>query len=290
MERRRWRSWEDHHLVFAYRHVPTRTIATDLGRTLAAVKNRTHYLGLARRTARWNSYEDEFLRRHYQDFPASGISKRLGRSEGGVYNRAFYLGLTRTVSRAVRRPWTAAEDKILREKYGLVRPLALAMEINRTRVSVWHRAKRIGLLAELGSGEYIRRQGLPRTAKPFTGLCNPGDRGYVAGIIDGEGSVGPPPRVHVSVTTTTRSLAVRLQELAGGSVAGPYRYHKTKIFGSRRYRVKRQYHWNYSSRAHVYLLLKAIQPYLVVKAQEAQRAIQYLEKKLGWSRGGADKT
>src|SRR2546427_68886 len=130
---------------------------------------------------------------------------------------------------------------------------------------------------ELGSGEYLRRQGLPRSARPFTGLLDPAQRGYVAGIIDGEGSVGLPPKVFISVTTTTKALAVRLQMLAGGSVAGPYSYQKTKVFGSKRCRIKPQYHWNYASRAHVYLLLKAIQPYLVVKAREARKGLKYLE-------------
>jgi hypothetical protein len=238
-------------------------------------------MGLVRRTPRWNSNEDKFLRIKYRKLSASRIGEQLHRSKGGVYARASFLGLMGNRPPKERRPWTSAEDNILREKYGTVRPLALAAELKRTRGSIWHRAKRIGLFAALGSNEYIRRHSLPRTAKPFTGLHNLGDRGYVAGIIDGEGSVGRPPKLHVSVTTTTRSLAAHLQELAGGSISGPYRYQKTKVFGSRRCRVKPQYHWNYSSRAHVYLLLKAIRPYLIVKAREAQKAIEYLEQRFG---------
>lgn len=282
MNRRRWGSWEDHHLVFAYRHVPTRAIAKELGRTRTAIKRRVSYLGLARKTPRWTAQEDEFLRRHHEDLRARGVSERLRRPRGGIYARVCLLGLAKTTPPARRRPWTRSEDNILRARYGQVRPLALARELRRTRGAVWHRAERIGLFAHVGSGEYVRRQALPRTARPFTGLDNTGDRGYVAGIIDGEGSIGPPPRVRVSVTTTTKSLAVRLQALAGGSVAGPYRYSKTKVFGSRHCRIKPQYHWNYYSRFHVYLLLKAIQPYLVVKAREARRAVEYLETKHGW--------
>lgn len=289
MRRRRWGPWEDHHLVFAYRQVPTKTIARELRRTLSAVKLRASHLGIARLRPRWTTAEDEVLRRRYREISVSQICVRLRRPKAGAYARAFRLGL-RKVARKKRRVWSSAEDEILREKYGMVRPLVLAKELKRTRGSIWHRAKRIGLFAQLGSGEYVRRQALPRTAKPFTGLHDEGHRGYVAGIIDGEGSIERPPRVKLSVTTTTRRLAYRLQEIAGGSVSGPYLYHKTKIFGSRRCRVKPQYHWNYSSRAHVYLLLKAIHPYLVVKAREAERAVEYLESRLGWSGDGKDAT
>jgi len=282
MERRRWGSWEDHHLVSAYRNVPTPLIAAELRRTAVAVKLRASYLGLVRRTPRWSSEEDELLRHEYREISARFIGMRLHRGRGGVYRRASRLGLVRTISPTSRRRWTQAEDEVLKGKYGQVRPLELARTLKRTRAAVWHRTKRIGLFARLGSGEYLRRQGLPRSARPFTGLRDPAERGYVAGIIDGEGSVGLPPKVFISVTTTTKALAVRLQMLAGGSVAGPYSYQKTKVFGSKRCRIKPQYHWNYASRAHVYLLLKAIQPYLVVKAREARKGLKYLENKLGW--------
>src|SRR5207244_12779174 len=111
-----------------------------------------------------------------------------------------------------------------------------ARATKRTRGAVWHRAKKLGLLSPRWSNEFARRHSLPRTARPFTGLDDPVDRGYVAGIIDGEGSVGPPPRVDVSVGTTTRSLAFRLRNVARGSVPGPCHQPHTKVCGSRRRR------------------------------------------------------
>lgn len=290
LKRRRWIPSEDHHLVSAYRHVPTASIAVELRRTLTAVKQRVSDLNLTRATPRWNPDEDAFLRQNYQKLSTQLISEKLGRTTGGIYSRAWQIGLMESIPPSRRRRWTPAEDRVLGESYGKVRPSNLARCLKRTRGAVWHRAERLGLFSPLGSGEYVRRQALPRTARPFTGLQSPADRGYVAGIIDGEGSVGPPPRVFVSVGTTTKSLAVHLRELAGGSIAGPYQYQKTKVFGSRRCRVKPQYRWNYASRYHVYLLLKAIQPHLVVKAREARKAIRHFEKQFGWGANEADKT
>jgi len=128
----------------------------------------------------------------------------------------------------------------------------------------------------------LKRQSMQRSAKPFEGLRDPVLMGYVAGILDGEGTVHTPPHVALTVGSTTKALVVRLTEIVGGSVAGPYHYQKTKMFGSKRCVVKPQFRWNFSSRYHCYLLLKILFPYLVVKAKDAKRTIHYLEKSYGW--------
>ncbi len=89
----------------------------------------------------------------------------------------------------------------------------------------------------------------------------------------------------MSVTTTTKSLAVALQEMVGGTVAGPYLYGEHKRFGDRVCRVKPQYHWNFDSQFQVYLFLRRLRPHLVVKVSEADRGIRYFERKLKWRIG-----
>src|SRR2546425_12537645 len=103
MERRRWGSWEDHHLVSAYRNVPTPLIAAGLRRTAVAVKLRALYLGLVRRTPRWSSEEDELLRHEYREISALFIGMRLHRGRGAVYGLASRLRLLRTMSVPIRR-------------------------------------------------------------------------------------------------------------------------------------------------------------------------------------------
>ena len=261
------------------------TLAGQLARTATAVTQRARYLGLCRVTPRWRSQEDSFLRSNYRRIATRTIADALGRPLGGVHDRAFELGLTRRVPPSRRRPWTREEDDCVKENYGNIRPARIAQSLRRSRGAVHHRAERLGLFSTGGSGEFIRRQALPRTGWPFTGLLDGTDRGYVAGIIDGEGSILGPPRVTLSVTTTTKALAKHLQSVAGGSVSGPYQYQKVKQFGRKRYRLKPQFRWTFSSRYHVYLLLKAVEPYLVVKAAEARRAVRHLERKYGWGPG-----
>ena len=86
----------------------------------------------------------------------------------------------------------------------------------------------------------------------------------------------------MSVSTTTKSLAVALRNMAGGTVAGPYLYGERKRFGDRLCRVRPQYHWNFDSQYQVFLLLRRLRPYLVVKAPEADRGVRYFEHELKW--------
>lgn len=234
---------------------------------------------------RWSAEELEYLRRNYRRVPTLVLSGRLGRSVGSVHSIAYKVGLTRPTFKIPVRSWLAEEDGILLELYGTFRPKDLAEELGRTIGSVQHRAEELGLFSRRWSPEFLRRQSLPRKGRPFTGLTDPAIAGYVAGIIDGEGSILGPPRVTVSVTTTTKSLALALRDLAGGTVAGPYLYAKHKRFGDRLCRLKPQYHWNFSSQYEVYLLLRRLRPYLVVKAKEADRGIRYAERSLKWRIG-----
>ena len=158
----------------------------------------------------------------------------------------------------------------------------IARGLGRPTSSVYHRAKDLGLCSKLWSSEFLRRQSLPRTARPFTGLADPAEAGYVAGIIDGEGSIGKPPRVVVSVTSTTKGLVGRLQDLVGGSLNGPYLYQKTKVFGDRVCVVRPQYHWTLASQNDVHHFLKRILQFLVVKRHSGIRAMAHFERRRGW--------
>ncbi len=199
-----------------------------------------------------------------------------------VHSVAHKLGVSRPTFKVPARTWLPEEDGILLELYGMWRPKDLAEELGRTIGSVHHRAEELGLFSKRSSSEFKRRQSLPRKGQPFTGLHDPVMVGYVAGILDGEGSILGPPRVVVTVTTTTESLAVTLRNLVGGTVSGPYLYARHKRFGNQVCRLKPQYHWNFSSQYEVFRLLKRVRPWLVVKAGEADRGISYFEQELKW--------
>lgn len=231
---------------------------------------------------RWTAEELDYLRTRYTTESATAISRELGRSVGAVYAVAHSVGVSRPTPKVPVRMWSPEEDGVLLELYGTLRSCELATELGRTVGSVHHRAEELGLCSPRWSPEFRRRQSLPRKGRPFTGLVEPAAAGYAAGIIDGEGSILAPPRITVSVTTTTEALALALADMVGGSVSGPYLYARHKRFGDRVCCLKPQYHWNFSSQYEVYLLLKRVRPYLVVKRSEADRAIAYFETTVRW--------
>ena len=231
---------------------------------------------------RWSVEDEEYLKANYRRNPTSRICAHLGRSIQSVHSTAHILRMTRRVRFDPRRTWTAQEDEHLKSSYGAMRPSMIARALGRSVESVYHRAEDLGLFSKRGSGEFSRRQSLSRTARPFTGLADPAEAGYMAGIIDGEGSMAKPPRITVSVGSTTKGVVERLRDIVGGSVTGPYRYETTKVFGDTACVVRPQYHWNLTSQNDVHLLLKRILQSLVVKRRSGIRAMAYFERRRGW--------
>lgn len=95
--------------------------------------------------------------------------------------------------------------------------------------------------------------------------------GYIAGIIDGEGSITfsrrPPTRWIIHITNTDLTLMKWLAQL-GGSF-------QPRKFSSRLSSTPKQcYTWHLQSRRDVLLLLSAIEPYLIIKRHLAVQAIR----------------
>lgn len=278
---RLWTMEDERYVLANYGKLPTELLARQVNRTPVAVTSRAlnpRWGAATRRRARkaWAPAEDALLHSAYRKLPTSSICRTLGRTTESIHGRARKLGLTRPTNKLPPRQWTGAEDEVLRNTYGRVRPSEIGAKLARTRGSVYHRAERLGLFSQLGSPEFLRRQSLPRTARPFKGLTNPTEIGYVAGILDGEGSLIGPPRFAVQVSMTTREVIERLTELCGGSMTGPYEQRSGKSE-----QCKPQYHWTISSSENAYRLLKALLPYLIVKKEKAEQVIGALEKK--WS-------
>lgn len=278
---RPWTSDDESYVLREYTKLPTRDIAGKLNRTIAAVTARAlrpRWGAAARRRRRkvWKPAEDAILRSDYGVAGTDTLAQTLGRSAGALHSRAHKLGLTRPTAITPPRDWTATEDAFLRASYGNARSNQIALQLGRTRGSVLHRAERLRLTSALRSPEFQRRQSLPRTAPPFIGLSSPRDIGYVAGIIDGEGSIIGPPKFAVQVSMTNPEVIRHLAELCGGSVTGPYEHRSGKSEV-----CKPQYHWTISSAENAYRLLKLLLPQLIVKKEKAVEMIHVLEEK--WS-------
>lgn len=277
--RRPWSVEDERYVLEIYGKVSRAELEKQLNRTPAAISARASRprwgLAAPRRSRNdWSPMEDAVLRSGYGKTPIQSISHALGRTMCSIYSRAHKLGLTRPTTMASRRDWTSEEDNCLRAMYGKVRPEEIARKIGRTRPAVYHRAERLGLVSVVRSPEFLRRQSLPRTARPFPGLSNPLDIGYVAGIVDGEGSIVGAPKVTIQVSMTTKEVIDHLWNLCGGTITGPYerRSGRSEI-------CKPQYHWTISSAENAYQLLKILLPYLIVKKEKAEEVIRLLERK-----------
>lgn len=278
---RLWTVEDEQYVLANYGKLPTELLAREVNRTPVAVSNRALNprwgVAVRRRSRRgWAPAEDTLLRSAYRKVPTSSLRQILGRSTASIHGRAHKTGLTQRMKWVHPRAWTRAEDEVLRNTYGSVRPREIGAKLARTRGSVYHRAQRLGLLSQIGSPEFLRRQSLPLTARPFKSLTDPMEIGYVAGILDGEGSVIGPPKFAVQVSMTTKEVIEHLTNLCGGSMTGPYEQRSGKSEN-----CKPQYHWTISSSENTYRLLRTLLPHLIVKKQKAEQVIGALEKK--WS-------
>lgn len=103
-------------------------------------------------------------------------------------------------------------------------------------------------------------------------------RGWIAGIIDGEGWVGfsklnngayIQPRIDVG--STTRRMQATLKKLLGGHIHRQSRAEKNQ---------KDMYRWSVWSYERVQAVLEIVAPYLIVKRKQAQVVLSYCRRRL----------
>lgn len=141
------RAWlpEDDRLLreFFAADTPIEQLAFVFDRSVGAVRDRMHRLGLRRRsTLPWNALEDEELARRYGAEPAAVIAQDLGRLVSAVYTRAALLGLTEGNPPV----WSGWEDAQLRAGYEQgVSLTQLAALIGRPLSGMLSRASKLGL-------------------------------------------------------------------------------------------------------------------------------------------------
>lgn len=127
------------------------------------------------------------------------------------------------------------------------------------------------------------------------------EKGYMAGIIDGEGSImiskhkrsnKKHPYYYdlvIRVAQVDKKMLIKLKEIAGGSVGGPYNHKNGKYKGWNNYFV-----WTLHSTKEIEDLLLQITVHLQTKRKQARLALKYArlpraknqfdEKMLSWKR------
>ena len=101
--------------------------------------------GTIRKRRGWSFEEDALLRDLYPSTRTSALPRRLGRSASAIKNRVAALHLRKHPDVSMRRPWTRAEDRLLRKLYPESENDVIVKQLNRTVYSLYNRAKLLGL-------------------------------------------------------------------------------------------------------------------------------------------------
>ena len=115
------RPWSDDEIEILkklYAEKPSEDLAEQLGRSLPAVRQRAHMLGLKRKIqyeGRWTPDDIALLTELYPTCPLPEIAEKLGRTVASIKHRAYSLGVKR--KSYVDKLWTPEETQMLRDLY-----------------------------------------------------------------------------------------------------------------------------------------------------------------------------
>lgn len=216
---------------------------------------------------KYTTEDEEFIRKHYPEMPLDMMSKKLGRNIRAIVLKAGCLGISRNKILSIKeRNWSKEEEDTLRRMYPTYPIDSIRRVIKRTEYSITWKASQLRLKRKV-RGNYIIRKKL---------VISPVNIGYIAGLIDGEGYIGilknkgySQPRVVIGITDI-RPLK-KLKDITGvGTICMP----------KRRPNRKQAYLWAVNNSRDICLLLKVIEPYLIVKKRNAREALAILKNRV----------
>ena len=220
----------------------------------------------------WTPEEDKILEENYSHLSTRELSKTLlpRRTLRAIYMRAIFLGLKKAYFywKIPKHPlWTPEEYAILREHFASTRQDKLMVLLpRRTWTAIKDRAYRLGMKRHPDS--------FPPNYKRINFKLKAWQRGYVAGMLDGEGSI--------SITNSKR--VGQKQHKVQIAIANNHLGVLEKIrrwLGIGKIRKSRKV-WLYEiiRTVEIYSLLKMLYPFLTIKQERAILTIQYCESRL----------
>lgn len=200
----------------------------------------------------WTSTEEDLLvGRLKEGQQAAFIAVEMNRSLSGVRHKMCRLKAGCVTK---RRGWSKVELRRLRDLYPTCSDLELAIAFpGRARVSILEKARLLGIRREvaLRSVEWIRR---------IDALTEP-EAAYIAGLIDGEGSLirtGPNrQRLSITMGSTCPHVIAFIREKAGGN---SYSYKDGGGLGSKPF-----WRWSLTKSEAAEALLRRMRPYMIIK-------------------------
>lgn len=207
---------------------------------------------------RWTPSEDNILRSLYYEHKDREIAEKLGRTMFSVHKRALLLGLRKRTNVPV--PWKLKDIQYLQRNYSKMDNNAISQGLDRSICSLMWKAHELGLLKESRFPANIP-------------ALKEWQRGYIAGFLDGEGSVALYKgkkygfRANIDFTNTNKEVLETIAKWLGvkGSIFRKNSYARNCLKLS--INIHRVALW----------LLKQILPYLIIKAERAKIVKRYLE-------------
>jgi len=220
----------------------------------------------------WNHSEIEILRQNYASKTIAEMRKLLpNRSSKAINHEASRLKIPKSAYF-----WTQQECEVLRESWANnSRPKLLALLPLKDWSSIRHKAFELGL-AKKAFAKYWRTYDKVQSI-----VLSDAEKGYLAGIIDGEGTLRVMRALKlwyapfIQITNTNKAIMDWLQKLLGEKGIG-HTYHE-KYSKKPNHRPKHVY--NIASVQGVKQILDQIAHLLVIKKEQAKLLLEFIEMK-----------
>lgn len=174
----KWTPYED---AWLREHVASQSreeLATALGVTIEAIKDRRYRLGISRQRRThhgWTAEQEEWVRSHAGKIPRADMAVALGVTVKALEHRLGILDITNQI----RKRWSESEDDYLNTNYSYLDKDELANTLGINWNQVQSRAIRLGLTRG-------GRQKVLQVARQLEAIV-PTEWAYLAGLIDGDG-------------------------------------------------------------------------------------------------------
>jgi DNA-binding CsgD family transcriptional regulator len=248
-------------LTYREKGFPLREIAQLAGISVSTTKRILRKHGLTKKPPPpWTDSEIKFLTENYTTSTAKSIAEKLGRSICSVYAVAEKL-------RSIKiKSWSGEEIQFLKDNYGKIDSEEIALKLGRSYDAVIRKATQLKLSR------------LPREQLNLSET----DKAYIAGILDGEGSISAIKTNCSKIDGYGVKLAVCYNTYQKLIETLRRKIPTTWISVESRENPKHRMRWslNITNPPDILHLLEQLLPYLVVKRRQAECAIEFLKLRM----------
>lgn len=220
----------------------------------------------------WTDKEIEILEEKYPNSLNREIADELKRTRSSIENKANRLGLKKEdmskllEKRSKSRRWTDEELNYLKENYSEKTLEEIGNVLSRTREAVRSKKRKLDL-----KGKEISKNRIELSKE---------EQIWIAALLDCDGSIGIWKsergekiryRVYIVFTNTNKKIAEKFKNIVHGRLVKKENKTQHKSNGKPLYYAKR------NDMVNTYPILKQILPYLVIKKEQAQLILEFID-------------